>query len=35
MNKKELTIIGITVIATLIAANRLRKLPVINKLPEA
>lgn len=35
MNKKEMTIVGITAIATLILANRLRKLPVVSKLPEA
>lgn len=35
MNKKEITIIVVTAVITLIAANRLRALPIVSKLPTA
>jgi len=33
MNKKTMTVVAVTVIATLILADKLRALPVVSKLP--
>lgn len=33
MDKKTLTIVAVAVVLTLIAANRLRALPLVSKLP--
>jgi len=33
MNKKTLTVVAITALATLILADKLRALPVVGKLP--
>jgi hypothetical protein len=33
MDKKTLTIVAVTAVATLILANKLRGLPGVNKLP--
>lgn len=35
MGKKELTTIAITAVVVLVLANKLRQLPLVNKLPTA
>lgn len=34
MSKEKMIWIGVTAIVTLAVANRLRKLPLVNKIPE-
>lgn len=33
MNKKTLTVVAVTVIVTLILSDKIKALPVVNKLP--
>lgn len=33
MNQKTLIIVGVTAVVTLVLANKLRSLPLVNKIP--
>lgn len=35
MSKKEITYLGVGALIALVFASRLRKLPLVNKIPEA